>query len=105
MVCLCDFMFMVCDEEEDPKSQFNGWLKAYNIAIDLGEQFRQNQEPKTRNRNMQPTGRQAGSTQQAALRAMPRYSRENVAWAAFPWFWCGAARQDLTRSSVPSCPI
>ena len=40
----------MCNEEEDPKSLFNGWLKAYNIAIDIGEQFRQkpwaqNQKP------------------------------------------------------------
>ena len=34
---------MVCNEEEDPKSPFNGWLKAYNLAIDFGELIRQNQ--------------------------------------------------------------
>ena len=26
---------MVCNEEEDPKSQFNWWLKAYQVAIDF----------------------------------------------------------------------
>ena len=84
MVCLCDSRFMVCNEEEDTKSPFNGWLKAYNIAIELGEQFRQNQGPKTRNRDIQPTGGQAGSAQQAALHASPRYSHGNAAWATFP---------------------
>ena len=44
---------MVCNEEEDPKSPFNGWLKAYNIATDFGELIRQNQGPKTRNQDIQ----------------------------------------------------
>ena len=52
MVYLCDPRFMMWNEEEDPKSPFNGWLKAYNIAIDL-ELIRQNQGPKTRNQDLQ----------------------------------------------------
>ena len=30
---------MVCNEEEDPKSPFNGWLKAYKTAIDFKEEI------------------------------------------------------------------
>ena len=60
---------MVCNEEEDPKSPFNGWLKAYNIAIDFGEQIRQNQGPKTRNWNIQLTGEGRDSARQKAPRA------------------------------------
>ena len=30
---------MVCNEEEDPKSPFNGWLKAYKVAIDFREEI------------------------------------------------------------------
>ena len=39
--------------------------------------------------------------QQAALRA------QNTTWAAFSWQSRGAARQDLTRGSVPVpwCPV
>ena len=52
MVYLCDPRFIVWNEEEDSKSPFNGWLKAYNIAIDFGELIRQNQGRKTRNRDI-----------------------------------------------------
>ena len=45
--------------------------KLIKIVIDLGEWFRQNQGPKTKNWDMQPTGGQVGSAQQAALRAPP----------------------------------
>ena len=60
---------MVRNEEEDPKSPFNGWLKAYNIAIDLGEQFRQNQGPKTRYQDLQLTVDRRDSARQQAPRA------------------------------------
>jgi len=84
---------MVCNEEEHPKSPFNGCLKAYNIGIDLGEQFRQNQGPKIRNRDMQPIGGQAGTAQQAALRALPMYNRRNAAWSHF----CGSGMEPRAR--------
>ena len=53
------------------------------MAIDFGGLFRQNQGPKTRNRNMQLTGGQAGNAHQVALHALPWYNRGNTAWAAF----------------------
>ena len=71
------------------------------MTIDFEELIRQIQWPKIRNQNLQPTGGQAVNAQQAALRAPPRYSRGKAAWAAFSRLWCGAARQDLTRGSVP----
>ena len=43
MIYLCDPRFKVWNDEEDPKSRFNGWLKAYNIAINLEELIHQNQ--------------------------------------------------------------
>jgi len=60
---------MVCNEEEDPKSPFNGWLKAYNIAIDLGELISQNQGLKTRNRALTLTGDRRDSARPEAPRA------------------------------------
>ena len=46
----------MCNEEEDPKSLFNWWLKAYIIAIDLEELIRQNQELQIRNQAQELTG-------------------------------------------------
>ena len=55
MVCLCDPRSMVCNEEEDPKSPLNGWLKAYKVAIDFrgdsvrpGDQIRNPEDPADR---------------------------------------------------------
>ena len=59
---------MVCNEEEDPKP-FNGWLKAYNLAIDFGELIRQNQGPKTWNRELHLIGDRRDSTRPEAPRA------------------------------------
>jgi len=71
MVYLCDPMFMVWNEEEDPKSPFNEWLKAYNIAIDLEELIHQNQGLKTRNQDLQTTRHWRDSTRPKASRALP----------------------------------
>ena len=71
MVYLCDSRFIVWNEEEDPKSPFNEWLKAYNIVIDLEELIRQNQGPKIRNREQKLTGARQDSVRLKAPRALP----------------------------------
>ena len=69
---------MVCNEEEYPKSPFNGRLKAYNIAINFGRWFHQNQGPKSKNQQVHLIEGHPGSAQQAALCAPPKYCRENT---------------------------
>ena len=59
----------MCNEEEDPKSPINWWLKAYNLAIDFGELIHQNQGPKTRNRELYLTGDRRDSTRPEAPHA------------------------------------
>ena len=71
MVYLCDLRFMVWNEEEDSKSPFNGWLKAYNIDIDLEELIFQNHGPKNRNRDLQMTRHWRDSTRPKVPRAIP----------------------------------
>ena len=79
------FRPMVCNEEEDPKLLFKGWLKAYNIAIYFGELIPQNQGPKTRNWDIQLIGDRRDNAQQAALRAPRQCLGPGVVpWLPFP---------------------
>ena len=66
---------MVCNEEQDPKSPFNWWLKACIKAIDLEELIRQNQGLQTRNRAQELTGDRLDRTWLEAPRARPQYGR------------------------------
>ena len=59
---------MVYNEEEDPKSPFNGWLKAYKVAIDLRRWFCQTRGLKSEIQKVQLAGDRRDSAQQAALR-------------------------------------
>ena len=74
---------MVCNEEEDPKSPFNGWLKAYNIAIDFEELIRQIQGLKARNRDLQLIGDRQDNAWQKAPHARLLKSHGNTAIAVF----------------------
>ena len=74
---------MVCNEEEDPKSPFNGWLKAYQVAIDLREEILSAQGIKSTNQKIQLTGYRSDQTQQAGGREPAWQGRRNAARAAF----------------------
>ena len=62
---------------------FNGWLKAYQLAIDLREQISLAQGVKSRNRDQTLTGDKKDCARLEAPRARPLQGRENAALAAF----------------------
>ena len=60
---------MVCNEEEDPKSPFNWWLKAYQVAIDFRMKILLAQGIKSQ---IQKIKRRAAQSQARAALAGPR---------------------------------
>ena len=63
------------NEEEDHKSPFNGWLKAYQVAIDLREQISSAQGVKSWNRDQKLSGDKKDYARLEVSRAWPLQGR------------------------------
>ena len=92
---LACFWSMAWNEEENPKSPFNWWLKAYINSHWLWTAFYQNRGPIFRNRDLQPTrdkrdsarpkARAQGSRRATKKRPMPRFHSRTGAAAPILW--------------------